>query len=159
MDTVGPMQLQAASYFKETKYQNPNDMRDGIFHHVNDCKGQTFFEWAAPQNEKPPGPLHQFGHMMTAWSESRKHWMDAGYYPVAERLSRNVKHDKAAVLLVDVGGSNGHDLDQFVETHPDIPGRLVLQDLPEIVAQARPKSSRVEATAHDFFTPQPIKGT
>ena len=96
--------------------------------------------------------------MMTAWSENRTHWLHPDYYPAALRLGHGARTDKDAVLIVDVGGSTGHDLDLFVEANPGIPGRLVLQDLPEIIAQARPRSSRIEATVHDFFTLQPIKG-
>lgn len=41
-----------------------------------------------------------------------------------------------------------------------MPGRLVLQDLPEVVEQARGMflHPRIELMAHDFFTEQPIQG-
>ena len=83
--------------------------------------------------------------------------MDDDYYPVQERLADGARSDKDAVLLVDVGGSHGHDLEQFHAKHPHIPGRLVLQDTPEVVDQVK-ASNVFETTAHDFFTPQPVKG-
>ena len=154
-NTVHHAQSQAASFFKTTNYRNPSDIRDGLLQYAYKCKGQSFFEWGSA-NGTPPA-AYQFGQMLTAWSENRQHWMDPGYYPVIERLAEGAKADKDAVLLVDVGGSNGHDLEQFHKKHPDVPGRLVLQDLPDIIAQAKP-SAPIEATVHDFFTPQPVKG-
>jgi hypothetical protein len=64
------------------------------------------------------------------------------------------------VLIVDVGGSSGHDLVSFRSNHPDIKGRLVLQDLPEAISAAKATGDleklHIEAVEHDFFTPQPI---
>lgn len=37
-----------------------------------------------------------------------------------------------------------------------MPGRLVFQDQPGVIAQV--DSKEIEPMAHDFFTPQPIKG-
>jgi hypothetical protein len=83
--------------------------------------------------------------------------MDAGFYDV-ESLFSNV--DREDVLLVDVGGSMGHDLSEFRRKWPGAPGRFVLQDLPDVVTQARTMqlSSDIEVMEHDFFTEQPIKG-
>lgn len=45
---------------------------------------------------------------------------------------------------------------------PDYKGRLILQERPHVVALAKQlgldADGRIEATAHDFFQPQPIKG-
>lgn len=66
------------------------------------------------------------------------------------------------VLMVDVGGSSGHDLVGFRSNHPDTPGRLVLQDLPEAIEAAKAASELqakgIEAVEHDFFTPEDIRG-
>lgn len=43
------------------------------------------------------------------------------------------------------------------EKYPDIPGRVILQDLPATVERALPTPG-VENMAHDFFQPQPVKG-
>ncbi|KAF2164534.1 hypothetical protein M409DRAFT_24935 [Zasmidium cellare ATCC 36951] len=62
------------------------------------------------------------------------------------------------ILLVDVGGGIGHDLVNFNERRKslDIPGHLVLQDLPNVIAQV-PKDWALQMTkgAHSFFDPQP----
>lgn len=66
------------------------------------------------------------------------------------------------VLMVDVGGSSGHDLVGFRSKHPEIPGRLILQDLPEAISAAKAAGELqglgIEAEEHDFFTPQNITG-
>ena len=60
-------------------------------------------------------------------------------------------------LLVDVGGNIGHDLDRFYQVHPETGSRLYLEDLDEVVSLSK-CSALVNKIAHDFFTPQPIKG-
>jgi len=79
-------------------------------------------------------------------------------YPVMEELGAAAKElDKDKALFVDIGGSIGAQSAQFREKHPDLPGRVINQDLPETVAKALPTPG-VENIAHDFFEPQPIKG-
>ncbi|KUJ13139.1 S-adenosyl-L-methionine-dependent methyltransferase [Mollisia scopiformis] len=68
---------------------------------------------------------------------------------------------KNDVLLIDVGGSGGHDLIGFHEAHPSMPGRLILQDLPTTIQSldsAALAQQSIEPMGHDFFTPQPIHG-
>lgn len=61
------------------------------------------------------------------------------------------------VLIVDVGGSMGHQCIKFRQQYPNIAGRMVLQDLPPVIARV-PAQNGIEAMVHDFFTPQPTKG-
>ena len=86
--------------------------------------------------------------------------MDEGFYPVMERLGHHTNtDDKNAVFLVDVGGGLGHDLEELKFKCPGITGRLVLQDQPEVIGQINKATAGIELTTHDFFTPQPVKGT
>jgi hypothetical protein len=62
------------------------------------------------------------------------------------------------VLLEDVGGRNGHDIAEFHQKHPNLPGRLILQDLPDAIASVKDLPTAVEPMAHDFFAEQLIKG-
>jgi hypothetical protein len=70
----------------------------------------------------------------------------------------SAKGDGSPLTIVDVGGSRGHDLESFHSAHPEFNGRLVLQDLPEAVAQLEGEKIVFEAMPYDFFTPQPIQG-
>jgi hypothetical protein len=114
-----------------------------------------FFEWLATNPEYQV----RFMNHMSAYHQGRPSWMDAGFYPVEERLVKGLHED--APLLVDVGGSTGHDLEEFGRKHPAAQGRqLVLQDLPDVIENARKiVSSDITAMEHDFFKEQPVKGT
>lgn len=85
--------------------------------------------------------------------------MDVGFYPVPT-LTEGLNIGDNDVLLVDVGGSIGHDLSEFRRKWPDVPGRLILQDLLEPIEKAKTinLSPGIEPMVHDFFTEQPVKG-
>lgn len=61
-----------------------------------------------------------------------------------------------SALVVDVGGNVGHDLVALKEAHPDLQGKLVLEDLAGPISAANLPAG-FEKVAYDFFTPQPIK--
>ena len=44
------------------------------------------------------------------------------------------------------------------EQYPSLPGRLILQDLPETRESLGGEPGTVEPMAYDFYTPQPVKG-
>jgi hypothetical protein len=93
---------------------------------------------------------------MAVQASSKTMWADDGAYPVKERLG-NSKEDE--VLVVDIGGGAGHDLLGFKKRHPEVKGRLVLEELPYVIDQVdKGKLDGVELVEHDFYTPQPIKG-
>ena len=80
-------------------------------------------------------------------------------YPAdQEILSESLKQDKDAVLVCDVGGGHGHEAIKFQEWFPNLPGRLVVQDLPETVRKISPKPEGIEFMEHDFFKEQPVRG-
>ncbi|PHH84903.1 hypothetical protein CDD83_1195 [Cordyceps sp. RAO-2017] len=60
-------------------------------------------------------------------------------------------------FLVDVGGGRGHQCVQLGRKFPSLLGRLVVQDLPEVV-DGLPATDGVRAEAHDFFDEQPVAG-
>lgn len=96
---------------------------------------------------------------MSGYRQGKHSWMAEGFYPVEARLSQGIKDAGDHVFLVDVGGGIGHDLQELKTKHPNIPGRLVLQDQPSVIDQISQAPASIELTVHDFFTPQPIKGT
>ncbi|KAH9887820.1 putative O-methyltransferase [Xylariomycetidae sp. FL2044] len=66
--------------------------------------------------------------------------------------------DDKGVLFVDVGGAHGVDTTRLLDRYPDLPpGKLVLQDKPDVVAMAR-VSEKITTMGYDFFTPQPVEG-
>ena len=95
---------------------------------------------------------------MAGYHQGRPSWMDDGFYPIEGRILPELKDDPDAVTIVDVGGSIGHDLRELKEKMPKIPGRFILQDLSHVIEQAMDLPTGIEATVHDFWTPQPVKG-
>lgn len=81
---------------------------------------------------------------------------------IMQSVFGDYKASAEGVLMVDVGGSSGHDLISFHSAHSDVSGRLILEDLPPAVEAAKAAGELdregIEAVAHDFFTPQPIQG-
>jgi hypothetical protein len=65
------------------------------------------------------------------------------------------------VLIVDIGGGKGQVLKSIISAFPEIGGKMILQDLPSVIADAKVSGDlphSIITMPHDFFTPQPIKG-
>lgn len=67
------------------------------------------------------------------------------------------KARKDRVLLVDVGAGRGQALRDFRIERPDLMGRIVAQDLPEVIA-GREEVRGIDNMAYAFFQSQPVKG-
>jgi O-methyltransferase domain len=89
---------------------------------------------------------------MARRNESQK-WFD--YFPVGEKLAVSAPEE---VALVDVGGGIGHDVIALKIAHPELKGRLVLEDLPQVIQSVKVLPSGIESIPHDMFKPQPVKG-
>lgn len=150
---MGPSLRSLPAYLQQTGYKNPHDVLDGPFQDAHSTK-LPFFKWI---NERPI-LLKQFNNHMVGRREGVIKWTDHGFYPVEKKLGEDLKHDNDAVLLVDIGGGLGHDLEDFRARYPHLPGRLVLQDLLGVTREVVRINERIEVIAYDFFTPQPIKG-
>ena len=74
-------------------------------------------------------------------------------YPVEQRL----RADGDKPLLVDIGGGLGHDLIALKAKFSNIPGKLIVQDLPIVIDHVKDLPPGIEAMKHDFFSPQPVK--
>jgi hypothetical protein len=122
--------------------------------------GVSQFQWLA-QNQTRQA---RFNSYMSSRRQGRQPWFE--FYPVYERLIEganahpNWKDDlkRAGIpLLIDIGGNQGHDLKWFKSTFHDAPGRLILQDLPNVVLpQSLPEG--IETMGYSFFDPQPVQG-
>ncbi|KAI1410390.1 putative sterigmatocystin 8-O-methyltransferase precursor [Hypoxylon sp. FL1857] len=68
----------------------------------------------------------------------------------------------STLLFVDVGGARGHQCVALRRKYPSLPGRIVLQDLPDVIQRVKadplPGFEGIEAEPYDIFTPQPLKG-
>ncbi|KAK8037279.1 Winged helix-turn-helix transcription repressor DNA-binding [Apiospora marii] len=141
-------------YERNRGWKNPTDAQDNplMYAHQTDL---NYFDLAASR-----GYLADFNHHMAGYRQGRLPWMAPDFVPVQEVLIRCADPGPDAVFLVDVGGGLGHDLVEFHRYHPSVPGRLVVQDLPQVVDSIVPseENKAFTAMAHDFFEEQPIKG-
>ena len=98
---------------------------------------------------------------MAASQGNRKSWLD--WFPVREHFlqdqnSIGMKKKSGSVFMIDVAGGRGHHLDEFSKRFPDVPGRLILQDLPAVIDDIKELDPRIEKMKVDMFEPQAIKG-
>ncbi|CZR56364.1 related to O-methyltransferase [Phialocephala subalpina] len=141
--------VKLADYFRETGYKNPTDTFSGPFQYAFNTKVH-YWEWLKTD------PVQQAAfnaHMALTRMDRGQHWYE--FFPVEERFGNN---SPDTPLLIDIGGGLGHDLAEFHSRFPNLPGKLILQDLPAAIEDIKDLSSSIERMKYDFFTPQPVKG-
>jgi O-methyltransferase domain len=148
-----PLQYNLPSWFAKNGYRDVNDLQNNP---TLSLTGSNFFEflgqnsqWEADfaaalkiQDSMPPKVMPQF--------------------PFAEALD-SFKAESAStggsdVFLVDIGGGKGQYLERLINTHPDLPGRKILQDLQSVIESIDKSAVSFEPIVYDFFMPQPVKG-
>ena len=152
-DVAGPSFYELPAYLRSISYNHPTNIADGPFQYAHKTSS-PFFVWLYEKLEL----ASCFNNYMSGYRAGKPSWVDPGFYPVDERLGKGIKNGQDEVLIVDVGGGLGHDLELLKRSNPDIPGRLVLQDKQEVINQIPASETLFERTVHDFFTPQPIEG-
>ncbi|KAL6718652.1 hypothetical protein ACLMJK_002886 [Lecanora helva] len=144
-------------YLESTGYRVPTDPRNAPFQQCVGKPGHTYFEWMQePRNKEAADNMNLLMKFMT---QNRKSWMDV-FKP--DNLLKQDEDPKAPVL-VDIGGGFGTDVLDFHRRFPDFSGRIILQELPAVIASGREKnpdliSKGIECQEHDFFTPEPVQG-
>lgn len=135
------------AFLKKTGYKNPNDEFHTVFQEAWGTS-QHAFSWIKDHPEN----LKYFQDYMALRREPEHTWL--AVYPVAEEAKG---WDSSRPIYVNMGGGIGHQCAQFKAYFPDVPGRVILQDLPYTIEKALPTPD-VENMAHNFFEPQPIVG-
>ena len=145
-----PTASRLPQYLRKHNYQNPHQSASSPFAYAF---GDEFWSWLS-QN-----PEHSavFNGFMGSRRQGRPSWFDT--YSVEQELIPAGELDRDAVLLIDVGGNQGHDLVNLKLRYPSLPGKIILQDLPQVVANVDLTDKGITAMGHDFFTPQPVKST
>ena len=154
-----PAMFRLPEYLAKGDYINPTDPLNGPFQYATGAS-ENWFAWAMMQQN---GVFENFNNHMSAYNEGNCGFMDPEFYPIEEQLFKDIPAtaDSAeSVTLVDVGGGIGHDIARLLSRFPEAPGRFILQDLPNVIKQAREASlnKRIEFMEHDFFTEQSVKG-
>ncbi|KAK3392886.1 S-adenosyl-L-methionine-dependent methyltransferase [Podospora didyma] len=133
---------------KRTGYKNPSGELHTAFQDGHKTPVHAF-EYFADH----PEDLAHFNPYIELRRKSDLSWLSV--YPVGEETAG--LEDPERALFVNVGGGVGYQCAQFKERYPNVPGRVILQDLPHSIVQSC-RTPGVENTVHDFFQPQPVKG-
>lgn len=144
----------ALPYFlKETGFNNPTDIEHSAFQYSH---GQEYFDYIASD----PEVKATFHDTMTLFNKYvAVPW--TSIYPIEEIIS-GVKPDLP--VFVDVGGGKGNDVKLFLSSYPDAsPSSIIVQDRAEVLKLIDDpvlvqEGGPVQRMAHDFFSPQPVKG-
>ncbi|KAL9611705.1 MAG: hypothetical protein Q9167_003667 [Letrouitia subvulpina] len=145
-------ELTAPTFFAKEGYHTPSTTYtpSNVARNTN----LDFFSWM----QKHPGPHEEFNIWMSAPELRLSAWID--WFPVRDHLLQSNDLNQDEILLVDIAGGIGQDLKALQKRYPDAKGRLVLQDMDKVVAQAVKEGlpDRIEAMAIDLFAPQPVQG-
>ena len=137
-------------FLRETGHEEPSDGRNCAFNTAFRTN-EPFFDFLT----KNPKFLETFNNYMTSQRQGRQSWLE--FFPLERELVTGFSGEDSTVMFVDVGGGYGHEVQEIKKRYPDLPGRMILQDLPETISQIT-AAPNTEAMAYNFFTPQLIRG-
>ncbi|OTA90006.1 hypothetical protein M434DRAFT_34002 [Hypoxylon sp. CO27-5] len=142
-------------------YKAPEDKSDTAFAQGNRVTPEepTFFDWLKTRPEN----ARNFNVFMTSHRTGTKTWLDR--QEVIKEITDAFKKvtagkeggEEKGVSFVDIGGGIGHQCKAFKKRVPDLKGKIVLEDLEEVVANAELEEG-IEKIGLDFLKGQPVKG-
>lgn len=135
-------------YFEAKGWKSPDDAFDGPFQFAV-SSSEHYFDFLSSN----PYYGQAFNKVMAMPFRRRgQNWFE--FFPVEEKLRVSSALDP---LVVDIGGGQGEDLRKFQDRFPDLPGKLILQDLAPVIMDMVKLPHEIEAQAYDFFQEQPVK--
>ena len=149
--TVGTCFFALPEFLEKNNFHNPTDPDNCPFQ-VGFHTEENLFKWFP----KHPENLDWFNSWMTGQRDGRPYWLD--FYLFEQQIVHGFHEVDDAVMLVDVGGARGHEVEAIKAKYPQLPGRMILQDLPDTIKQALLVEG-MTTMVHDFFTPQPVQGS
>ena len=142
------------AFLESVSYVNPADINYGPFQFANNMPHTSLYDYFAENT----GMAARFGGMVQMYNTGKPFFWEDGYYPFKERLIDNGPKDENEVLLVDIGGGDGHDLGKLRRAFgEEMKGRLILQELAHHVESST--QDGFEAQVGDWNVVQPIEGT
>ncbi|KAF7954945.1 uncharacterized protein EAE97_000204 [Botrytis byssoidea] len=154
-----PYLVKLPEYLSSTSFQNPGTEEKNLFQYAMNTE-MNYFDWLHTQ----PRDLEIFSAAMQASSQRSQGAaakLVSSQFPLSDVLNCSTKKseelEEENVLIVDVGGGRGKILNDLRVARPDLQGGMIVQDLPKEI-DGREPTPGIRSMAHDFFTPQPIKG-
>ncbi|KAJ6780479.1 hypothetical protein PWT90_08423 [Aphanocladium album] len=151
-DEICVASIRMPEFFRKNGYANPSSRCDNPYTFAHDTHGLSMFEFLLQQPER----FKNFNNAMQARSSQTS--LPYNLFPFNSALG-GVDTTDETVLLVDVGSGIGQATLAIREACQDIKGVMIMQDQKQVIdGIAGPLPAGVLGMAHDFFTPQPIKG-
>ncbi|KAI0009686.1 putative sterigmatocystin 8-O-methyltransferase precursor [Xylariaceae sp. FL0662B] len=154
-ETISPALMAFPKFLRENGYTEPTDSNHCPWHISHHRPNIPLFPWLKDQ----PEHMGYFLSWMAAQREGLPIFLDV--IDFREELARGTLTESTP-LFVDVGGAKGHQCIALRQRFPELPGRIILEDLPDVIEQVKsdplPGFEDIEVQPHDFFTPQPVKG-
>lgn len=145
---MGPIVQVLPDFLAENNYQDiTNPMHTPLQKAYN--TDLHAFAWL---QGKPESFAH-FNQFMAVQRQGMPTWLDV--YPWQSK-TEGLKPEQP--FFVDIGGGIGHQSVALREKVPQLPNKIILQDIPVSLGQAI-KHSGVDPVPQDFFQPQAITGT
>ncbi|KAI1458696.1 putative sterigmatocystin 8-O-methyltransferase precursor [Annulohypoxylon moriforme] len=152
-ETVSPALTSLPKFLRHNGYTNPTDPTHCPWQ-IGHGTGETAFPWI----QSYPDHTEYFLSWMAAQREGLPIFLDVMDFE--KEMAQDTT--ESTVVFVDVGGAMGHQSIALKQRFPDLPGRIILQERPQVISQIKenplPGFEGIEAESYDFFTPQPIKG-
>lgn len=140
------------AFLANNGYRNPTDPANCAFNLAWGYDKPAYSGWVPPD----PTLLPAFMEFMKSQRGTQKSCMTS--FPVEKLRLSPEDVEKERALFVDVGGSAGHQCLNLRQTHPELKGRIILEDQASVISALdhnQLTSQGIQPTAHDFFTPQP----
>ncbi|KAK8135203.1 hypothetical protein PG984_007215 [Apiospora sp. TS-2023a] len=113
---------------------------------------EDFYTWL----ETHPANQAAFHRFMEAQFASLPTWLDVFDVKAELGCCGAGARPAAEVMFVDVGGGNGSQCAGLRKAWPDMRGKMILQDKPQVLEKALGVEG-MEKMGHDFLTEQPVK--
>ncbi|KAI1140152.1 S-adenosyl-L-methionine-dependent methyltransferase [Hypoxylon sp. FL0543] len=161
VDNCAIAMITLPAFLRRHAYNPPEDKSDTAFAQGNRVTPEepTFFDWLKTRPEN----ARNFNIFMTAHRMGLKSWMDRP--EVINEIVQAFKKvtagkeggEEKGVSFVDIGGGVGHQCKAFKSRVPGLKGKIILEDLEEVVANAELEEG-IEKIGLDFLRGQPVKG-
>lgn len=143
-----PCAAAVPKFLADTKYVNPADVTHSAFQIAHRTELPAFI-WGFQQPRMVEDLIQWMG---AVYADRPTTFLDA--FDISKHVEGSKDED---VIFVDVAGSVGHQCALLKGKLPKLRGRVILEDLPPVVASAIPLPG-LEPLGIDMWQGQPVKG-
>lgn len=137
-------------FLEKSKYRNTHEPNDCAFQCGHRSKDNCW-EWS----DHHRAAVDDFNQAVSPYMQQAS-WLN--FYPFMKRVTAGHNMVEDEVMLVNISGGRGRECEAIRAKYPVLPGRMVLQDSADNIANALSVKG-MDVMVHDIFFPQPIKGS